>query len=69
VYRRALNFYYYTAAPAPEEAASPHWTRYVTGTPGGTDEVQADDPYAVEASPFAAGLRDRFLGDGGTDGR
>ena len=61
-YRRALNFYYYTSAPDPVEAASPHWTRYVTGTPGGTDTVQADDPYAVEASPFAAGLRERFLG-------
>ncbi len=65
-YRRALNFYYYTAVPAPAEEDSPHWTRYVTGTPGATDTVQADDPYAVEASPFAAGLRQRFLDPSGT---
>lgn len=60
VYRRALNFHYYTSAPLPEEKDDPHWTRYVTGSGGDTNTVPAQDPYAVDASPFAAGLRERL---------
>jgi hypothetical protein len=60
-YRRALNFYYYTAAPIPGDVVAPHWTKYVSGDAAVSSEVKAEDPYAVEASPFSASLRDRFL--------
>ena len=60
VYRRALNFYYYTQAPVPADVVAPHWTRYLSDKPG-SNEVKAADPYAVDASPFAATLRERFL--------
>jgi Rps23 Pro-64 3,4-dihydroxylase Tpa1-like proline 4-hydroxylase len=60
-FRRALNFYYYTSAPIPGDSPRPTWTKYLSNNESGSHEVKAEDPYAVEASPFAASLRDRFL--------
>jgi hypothetical protein len=60
-FRRALNFYYYTSAPIPGDAPQPTWTKYVTNEASDSHEIIAEDPYAVDASPFAASLRKRFL--------
>jgi Rps23 Pro-64 3,4-dihydroxylase Tpa1-like proline 4-hydroxylase len=65
VYRQALNFYYYTSAPAPGPTNEPHWTRYLEEDERGLPAqfVQAPDPRAVSASAFAVALREDFLAE------